>query len=108
MKNFLNDESGVIISAELVLVLTICVLGAIVGLSHLAMSVNAELEDIAQAIGALDQSYSFAGYTCCEIGHVASSATAGSKFTDAADHCDCNTSCDMVVPVPTATEKTGG
>jgi hypothetical protein len=98
MKNLWNDEAGMVISAELVLVLTICVLGVIVGLSHVAMAVNEELSDVAQAIGSLDQSFSFTGYTCCKVNGVATSATAGSYYNDSPDHCDCQTSCDLVVP----------
>ena len=50
LKNFWNDENGFVISAELVLVLTIAVIGVIVGLSHVAMAVNQELTDVANAI----------------------------------------------------------
>ena len=40
-----NDENGFVVSAELVLVGTICVLGMIVGLSELSFNVNQELEE---------------------------------------------------------------
>ena len=40
----MNDEAGVIISAELVLVLTIGVLAMIVGLSEVAVAINTELK----------------------------------------------------------------
>ncbi len=42
-----NDENGFIVSAELVLVGTICVIGMIVGLTELSYGVNEELEDLA-------------------------------------------------------------
>ena len=45
LNNLKNDEAGFVISAELVLVSTIAVLGLIVGLSELAWNVNEELED---------------------------------------------------------------
>ena len=41
-----NDENGFVVSAELVLVGTICVLGMIVGLTELSYGVNEELEDL--------------------------------------------------------------
>ena len=44
-----NDEAGFVISAELVLVLTIAVLAMIVGLSEVAVAVNTELNDISNA-----------------------------------------------------------
>ena len=47
-----NDEAGFVISAELVLVLTIAVLAMIVGLSEVAVAVNTELNDISNAIRA--------------------------------------------------------
>ena len=100
LKNFCNDENGFIISAELVLVLTICVIGVIVGLSHVAMAVNEELHDIAAAIGSLDQTYWFNGYKCCKVSEI-TSATAGSRFNDGADHCDCSSSCDLISEVGT-------
>lgn len=91
MKNFWNDENGFIISAELVLVLTIAVLGVIVGLSHVAMAVNQELTDIGKAIGSLNQSFNFTGFACCAHPGAAgtfTSATSGSSFVDRRDLCD--------------------
>ena len=52
-----NDENGFVVSAELVLVGTICVLGMIVGLSELSFNVNQELEDVGSAIGNINQTY---------------------------------------------------
>ena len=98
LKNLMNDEAGVILSAEMVLVLTICVLGVIVGLSHVVMAVNQELSDVAQAIGSLNQSYSFTGFTCCRKHGCYTSQTHGSFFNDGPDDCDCSTSCDMIAP----------
>jgi len=59
LKDFWNDEAGLIVSTELVLILTICVLGAIVGLSSVILSVNEEILDTAHAIGVLNQSFGF-------------------------------------------------
>ena len=96
LKNFLNDEAGVIISAELVLVLTICVLGVIVGLSSVVVAVNEELQDTAHAIGVLNQSFGFTGFAGCQKGGNPISYTFGAVNTDGIDDCDCNTSCDMI------------
>ena len=90
-----NDEAGLIISAELALVLTIGVLAMVVGLSEVAVAVNTELNDISNAIGALNQSYCYTGFSAVSHGKVKSTA-AGSSFHDAFDDCDLNTSCDLV------------
>ena len=96
LKNFWNDESGVIISAELVLVLTICVLGVIVGLSSVVVAVNEELQDTAHAIGVLNQSFAYPGFTGCKKGGSPISYTFGAVNTDGVDDCDCATSCDLI------------
>ncbi len=44
-----NDESGVILSAEIVLIGTILVLGMIVGLVELQCAIVAELSDLSSA-----------------------------------------------------------
>ena len=98
MRAFWNDDNGFVISAELALVLTIGILAAIVGLSEVAVAVNTELNDISNAIGRLDQSYSYTGF----IGDGArklKSTYSGSRFQDKPDDCDRNRSCDIVVGV---------
>ncbi len=85
-----TDENGFIVSAEIVLVGTILVLGVIVGLTELSYGVNQELEDLGSAIGSINQSYCYS-LASGEKGHVA-----GSVFTDYQDECDnsCDISCD--------------
>jgi Flp pilus assembly pilin Flp len=97
-QKFMADESGVIISAELVLVLTIAVLAMIVGLSEVAVAVNTELNDISNAIGALNQSYSFTGFH--SLTPKFKSFYSGSTFVDTFDDCDTNTTCDLVCGPP--------
>ncbi len=58
LKNFMNDEAGFLVSAELVLVSTILVIGLIVGLIELQAGVLHELNDVSEAIGSINQSYS--------------------------------------------------
>jgi hypothetical protein len=82
MMKLWNDEAGFIVSAELVLIATILVLGMIVGLVSVRDQVVQELGDIALAIGVINQSYSFSGIT----GHT--SSTAGSIMQDTSDVCD--------------------
>ncbi len=77
-----NDENGFVISAELILVATILVIGLITGLAELSYNVNQELEDVGSAIGSINQSY---GYTM-STGHKGN--VFGSSFVDNHDHCD--------------------
>lgn len=82
MKKLWNDEVGALVSAEIVLVATILVIGMIVGLSSLRNSVVSELADVGAAIGDIDQSYSYSAVA----GHA--SGTAGGSFADVADFCE--------------------
>lgn len=107
MKKLWNDEAGLIISAELVLVLTICVLGVIVGLSSVVVAVNEELLDTAHAIGSLNQSFGYCGFTGCRKHGCPISFTVGATNTDHPDDCDCASSCDMIV-VPGPVHSYGG
>mgnify|MGYP003353049972 CR=1 FL=1 len=91
----MNDECGVIISAELVLVLTVAVLAMVVGLSEVAVAVNTELNDVSNAIGAMNQSYALTGFQAFG-GFKLKSFVAGTTFFDTLDDCDFNGSCDLV------------
>ena len=84
MMKLWNDDAGFVVSAELLLVATILVLGMIVGLVSVRDQIVQELGDVAQAFANVNQSYSFSGIT----GHT--SATAGSFFEDLQDFCDEN------------------
>lgn len=61
LNNLYNDEAGFIVSAELVLVGTITVLGMIVGLSEVAININQELEDVGSAFGSINQTFRYNG-----------------------------------------------
>ena len=77
-----QDEAGFIVSAELVLISTITVIGMIVGLAEVANGVNEELEDVGSAIGQVNQGY----YVNGSSGHKA--YVEGSRFYDVPDYCD--------------------
>ena len=62
LRNLLHDDYGVVISAELVFVLTVLVIGMVVGLSELQHAVVQELDDISNAIGKVNQSYAYSGF----------------------------------------------
>ena len=88
MKNLFNrlwvEDAGAVVSAEVMLVATVLVLGVIVGLKSVRDSVVTELADVAQAIANVSQSYCYSGVT----GHSARSG--GGHFNDEADFCDNN------------------
>ena len=77
-----SEQDGAIVSAEIMLVATILVIGVIVGLKSVRDSVVTELADVAQALANVNQTYSYSGTQ----GHHA--YTAGSAFVDLADFCD--------------------
>lgn len=83
LNKLLRDEAGFLVSAELILVATIAVLGVIVGLAEIATNVNNELEDIGAAFGSVNQSFYVTGHHSSGKG-----CSAGSGFNDGADHCD--------------------
>ncbi|MCG6157004.1 hypothetical protein [Rubinisphaera margarita] len=100
MRALLHDESGFIVSAELVLIATILVIGLIVGLSSIQHAVVAELNDVGDAIGRLNQSYWFSGFSSVKNGGNGLKAyTRGSAFQDETDDCD-NDQCDIACDVP--------
>jgi len=105
VKNFLNDEAGFIISAELILVSTILVIGLIVGLIELQASILHELNDVGESFGNLNQSYSFPGTVTSKGIHTIT--TAGSVYNDQSDVecCDCNDAASLYCTNPTAEGK---
>lgn len=100
LRTLLRDEAGFIVSAELVLVATILVIGMIVGLSEVQHAVVQELNDVGDAIGNLNQSYYFGGFLAQKNQGPANQVkayTRGSAFADTTDECDndqCAIACD--------------
>jgi len=83
---FLNDERGFVVSTELVLIATLCVLGLVTALSCVRDAVTGELNDVAEAIGSLNQSYAYSGkHGCISPKCGVSAYTRGSSFTDLQD-----------------------
>ena len=72
-----NDDCGSgLLTGEWLFLFAILVLGLITGLVAVRQALLSELVETAQAIMALNQSYSFSGQTNCE------SSTAGSSASD--------------------------
>lgn len=107
IKRLWNDEAGFVVSAELILISTIAVLGLIVALDTVRNAVTSELSDVAGAIQDINQSYGYSTIT----GH--SSVVAGSDFADDIDFCDSvdqTTSADdnCIVHTGAAMDEVGG
>ena len=86
MRMFLRlwkEDAGAIVSAEIMLVASILVVGVIAGLASLRDSVVTELADVAQALANVNQSFSVSGVS----GHHAFGGGGGS-FHDDIDFCD--------------------
>lgn len=77
-----HDEAGFIMSAEAVLVVTIVVIGGIVGLAATRDSVVSELSDVGGAMQDINQTYSYSGISS----HWGRSN--GSRYNDSRDFCD--------------------
>ncbi|NQV26729.1 MAG: hypothetical protein HQ518_20445 [Rhodopirellula sp.] len=89
-KALFNDEAGFIISAELVLVMTIGVLAMVVGLTAVRDSVTHEMNDLSHAFGTVSQSYNVTGLQKGRGHHGTHAYVRGFGFNDHADECDCH------------------
>ena len=102
LRQLLNDEAGFVISAELILVATLLVIGLLVGLSEVQHAVVQELNDVADAIGNVNQRYSYSGFSAFKTGSdKVKSYTRGSMFIDSVDDCD-NNQCEIACDIPEA------
>lgn len=97
----MQDEAGFVVSAELILVATLLVIGLIVGLSEVQYAIVTELNDVADAVGSLNQSYSYTGFSSIAHNGKVKSRTFGSFYQDAVDSCD-NNQCELGCDPPVA------
>ena len=86
-RDFVRDEAGLILSAELVVILTITVLGMVVGLVNLQQAILGEFADLSLAFQSLNQSYATPSFRGCWKIWGRTSWTAGSSFIDIFDGC---------------------
>jgi len=85
LRQLWRDDRGAILSAELVLLMTLLVIGLVAGIKALNAAVAEELGDVAAAIGNLDQSYWYSGTKLDDGWMYGCAATEGSKFVDGPD-----------------------
>jgi len=91
MRKFFNDEAGLVVSAELVLVVTLIFTAVAVGLAAARDALTQELNDVSEMIGTVDQSYNIAGLTAPGNGASANhGSNNGMGFNDRQDNCDCD------------------
>ena len=82
LRQLWQQDAGFVITSEATIMLTMLVCATIVGGQAVRVALVAELADIADAIAAIDQSYSYAGFTSDDL------TIAGSVFADNRDFCD--------------------
>jgi hypothetical protein len=87
-QGFLRSEDGFLLSSEALLIGTIAVLGLLVGLVSVRDAVVNELGDFAQAIGLLQQDYSYTGV------QDTSGTTQGGLLSDTIDASDATSGTD--------------
>lgn len=79
-----QGQAGFVVTAELLLITVILVLGLVTGMTKLRDQTVAELSDTGAAIGAINQSYAILG-TNWTSGGTEIAETAGFAFADAGD-----------------------
>ncbi len=83
-----KEDEGVL-SFEWVLLVTLLTIGVVSGIAGARDAIIDELGDVAQAMLALDQSYTIAFPLQVEVHTPSTSSASDSAFTDAAAYTDC-------------------
>jgi hypothetical protein len=76
-----KNQAGFIVTIELLLIAAILVIGLIVGMTNMRDATLAELSDLSESIGSLNQSYTIDGVSNIAL----TAATAGSEWIDTQD-----------------------
>ena len=91
LRQLIKDDSGFLVSAELVLVFTLVFCGVAVGMAVVRDSLVQELGDVSEAIGAVNQSYGYRSIAAPDAVTCGTHGTcSGSGFEDQKDDCDCD------------------
>ena len=92
MKHFINriwNEDEGVLTFEWVLLVTLLTIGVVSGLAAARDAVIDELGDVAQAMMALDQSYTIDFPLAIDVHTTSTSGASDSGFIDASDYTDC-------------------
>jgi len=100
LRQLWKDDGGAILAAELVFIGSILVVGMVVGLTSVQSAVTGELVDLAQAVGALNQSYQTSGFKTTKLDGSIKATTKGSVYRDFIDDCDNQTCAPINVCEP--------
>jgi len=92
-----KEDDGVL-TFEWVLLVTLLVIGIVSGVAGARDAIIDELGDVAQAMLALDQSYSIDFPLYVEVHAPTNSSASDSSFTDAAIYSDCTRTNLLVIP----------
>lgn len=87
-RKLMNDEAGFIISAELMLIISLGFTAAAVGAAAIRDALVNEMNDVSHAIGAVDQTYNVTGFSKAKAVQNHGSTT-GFGYNDDGDDCDC-------------------
>ena len=104
LRNYLRQrkQEGFVVSAELIFIVTILVIGLIVGWVAIRNAVVFELHDVAEAVGSLDQGYQYSG-TNGLVGVTAT--TTGSLYFDVIDQTTAGDNALPTVNLPLPTDE---
>jgi hypothetical protein len=86
LRKLWTDEAGFIVSAELVLVATIMVIGLIVGMTVVRNQIVQELGDLGASLGMISQGYEYGGVSKADA-TLTFAVTDGSGWDDLIDEC---------------------
>jgi hypothetical protein len=89
LRKLLNYENGFLISAELMLIITLSFCMAAVGWAAVRDALVNELNDVSHAVGAVSQSYNVTGFRKDKDMGKPHASCNGFGFRDDADECDC-------------------
>lgn len=68
LRRFWTDERGMVVSAELMIIMTVGVLALVTGVSAVTSALNFEYTDVANALTGLNQSYNISGQSVARGG----------------------------------------
>jgi hypothetical protein len=112
MRKFFNDEAGLVVSAELVLVVSLIFTAVAVGLAAARDALTQELNDVSEMIGTIDQSYNVSALNAGDGSGKAHGTSNAMGFNDRADLCDCQVLSEVEicgkVQGNSSTSETGG
>ncbi len=82
----LRQQAGFIVSVEIIFLVTICVIGLLVGWVSIRDAVVFELHDVAEAVGSVNQSFYYRGVY--DLDPLENTETAGGAYFDDIDTSD--------------------